>query len=169
MTQELKLHLTDPQAIETKLQSLGAIFIDETNFTDTYFNQPEGEVFKITYNNKGYFLVQLKRTPQGTFDTIKNQKIDNADDVKAEMGNEYGIKCILEGKRKNYSLNNFTYTITTINQRGTFLIITGESPTQALVTMELGIANPEYITVSFDNLPIIGATTPAQPSPASSQ
>jgi adenylate cyclase class IV len=162
MAQELKLHLTDPQAIETKLQSLGATFIDETNFTDTYFNQPDGEVFKITYNNKGYFLIQLKRTPQGTFETIKNQKIDNADDVKAEMGNEYGIKCVLEGKRKNYSLDDLTITINLINQRGAFLIITGENPTKDFVTQKLGLTNPEYITVPFDQLPLTSFTIPTQ-------
>lgn len=169
MTQELKLHITDPQALEEKLNSLGATFVDETNFADTYFNQPEGEVFKIGYTNKGYFLIQFKRTPEGKFDMIKNQKIDNADEVKTEMGNEYGIKCVLEGKRKNYSLDNFTITINDINERGVFLIITGENPTQEFVTQKFGITNPEYITISFDNLPLLPSTTPTQPSPASSQ
>lgn len=169
MAQELKVRISNPQAIETKIQSLGGTLTEETDFEDTYFNQPEGEVFKIGYTDKGYFLIQMKRTPEGRFDMIKNQKIDNADQVKAEMGNEYGIKCVLEGKRKIYSLNNITYTINTISQHGAFLIITGENPTQDIVTTQLGIANPEYITVSFDNLPITPATTPTQPSPASSQ
>ena len=169
MAQELKVKIADPQALETKLQSLGATFVEETDFEDTYFTQPDGDVLKITYTNKGYFLIELKRTPQGTFNTIKNQKIDNADEVKAEMGNEYGIKCTLEGKRKNYSLNNMTYTINAITNRGTFLIITGEDPTQDLVTTQLGITNPEYITVSFDNLPVLTPTTPVLPSPASQQ
>lgn len=167
--QELKLRISDPQIIEEKLKSLGATFVDETNFSDTYFNQPDGEVFKVTENNKGSFLVQLKRTPEGKFDTIKNQKIDNPNEVKKEMGNEYGVKCVLEGKRKNYSLDNFTITINLINQRGTFLIITGENPTQDFVTTKLGITTPEYITVSFDNLPVLPSTTPAQSSPVSSQ
>lgn len=167
--QELKLRISDTQAIEEKLKSLGATFVEETEFSDTYFNQPDGEVFKITENNKGSFLVQLKRTPQGTFDTIKNQKIDNPNEVKTEMGNEYGIKCVLEGKRKNYSLDTFTITINLIHGRGAFLIITGENPTQDFVTTKLGIATPEYITISFDNLPMLASTTPTQPSPASSQ
>ncbi len=169
MAQELKIRITDVQALEEKLKSLGATFIEETNFSDTYFNQPEGVVFKITYNNQGYFLVQLNRTPQGNFEVIKNQKIENPNEVKAEMGHEYGIKCVLEGKRKNYSLDNFTITINLINDRGTFLIITGENPSQELVTQKLGLTNPEYITVSFDNLPLLPSTTPTTPAPASSQ
>lgn len=168
MAQELKIRITNPQIIEDKLISLGATLGEETDFEDTYFNQPTGEVFKIGYTDKGYFLIQFKRNPEGKFDMLKNQEIDNADEVKAEMGNEYGIKCVLEGKRKNYSLDNFTFTINHINQRGTFLIITGENPTQDFVTTKLGITNPEYITDSFDNLPIVPPTTPTQSPPASS-
>lgn len=162
MAQELKIRIIDPQAIEEKLKSLNATFVEETNFADTYFNQPEGEVFKITDSSKGYFLVQLKKTPEGRFDMIKNQKIDNSDQVKSEMAHEYGIKCVLEGKRKNYSLDNLTITINLINQRGAFLIITGENPTQDFITTKLGIANPEYITVPFDQLPLTSFTIPTQ-------
>jgi adenylate cyclase class IV len=159
MAQELKLRITDPQAIETKLQSLGATFVDETNFTDTYFNQPEGEVFKIVDTKNGYFLQSLKAV-DGKFTLIKNQPIENADAVKTEMGNEYGIKCVLEGKRKNYSLDNITITLNLINQRGAFLIITAENPTQDFVTQKLGITTPQYITVSFDQLPLTSFTIP---------
>ena len=104
--QELKLILTDPQALEGKLRSLGATMTEETNFTDTYFNQPAGEVFKVVDADNGYFLIQLKKTPEGKFEMLKNNQIDHADQVIAEMTNEYGVKVVLTGKRKIFTLCN---------------------------------------------------------------
>lgn len=169
MSQELKIYITDPLAIETKLQSLGATLSEETNFTDTYFNQPEGEVFKICDTDIGYFLIQLKRNSEGKFEMVKNNQIDHADQVVAEMTKEYGIKCVLTGKRKIFMLDDKRFIINLINERGNFLVISGENPTQDIVTTQLGITNPEYITVSFDNLPAVAPTKPTQPSPAPAQ
>jgi len=161
MSQELKVRITDPQAFEEKLNSLGATGLDETNFTDTYFNQPKGEVFKVTDTGDGFYLIQFKRTPEGRFEYTKNNKIENANEVIAEMTGEYGVKCVLTGKRKVFSLGNVKITISTINERGNFLIVTGENPTEDFIVNKLGIQNPEYITVSFDEVPQTAPTTPA--------
>lgn len=165
MTQELKIKLTDPQAIEDKVQNLGATLLGETEFTDTYFNQPEGDVFKVSDTKDGYQLIQLHKTPEGKFEFTKNNKIENANEVIAEMGNEYGIRCILKGKRKTFTLNDLTVTFHTIENVGQFLIVSGENPTQDFIVNRLGLQNPEYITVSFDKL----ATTPNAQSPAPQQ
>src|SRR2546430_1695025 len=120
MAQELKVHIADAKALEEKLRSLDATFVEETDFSDTYFTQPEGEVFKISEDNNGYFLMQLKKTPEGRFEILKNNKIEHADQVIAEMTNEYGVKVILTGKRKIFSFNDFKITINLINNRGAF-------------------------------------------------
>ncbi|HZE87397.1 MAG TPA: hypothetical protein VE090_04285 [Methylomirabilota bacterium] len=162
MAQELKIHLTDYQTVEDKLRSLGAQFVEETTFTDTYFNQPAGEVFKVADTSKGYFLLQLKKTSEGTFSIDKNNPIEHADQVIAEMTNEYGVKSVLTGKRKTFSLAGMTVTINLINQRGAFLIVTGDNPTEDFVTDKLSMPNPEYIRVSFDELPQTDFTVPEQ-------
>src|SRR5258706_4808414 len=105
MELELKIKLIDPQAVENKLQTLEATVTDETEFTDTYFNQPDGEVFKVSDTKAGYFLKRLQRTPEGRFKFTKNNKIENADEVIAEMRNEFGVKCVLKGKRQTYTLD----------------------------------------------------------------
>jgi|GEM_PF-1067643 len=159
---ELKIKLIDPEAIETKLQTLGAILTKETDFTDTYFNQPEDDVFKVSDTNDGYKLIQLHKTPEGKFEFTKNNKIENANEVIAEMTGEYGVRCVLTGKRKIFTLDNFTVTITLINERGNFLIVTGENPTEDFIVNKLGIQNPEYVKVSFDKLPQAAPTTPTE-------
>jgi len=168
MAQELKIRITDPQALETTLQNLGTTMIEESNFTDTYFNQPEGEVFKVVEKDQGYFLLQLKRNPQGIFEVLKNNPIDHADQVIAEMTNEYGVKATLKGKTKTFTLNSLALQLLQYETLGNFLVISGENPTQDFVTTQLGIASPEYITVSFDNLQPLAPTTPAAPSPVQS-
>ena len=166
MDVELKIKLNDPQAIESKIQSLGGFFTGETEFTDTYFNQPGDDVFKVSDTKDGYKLIQLHKTPEGKFEFTKNNTIENANEVIAEMTGEYGVKCVLTGRRKIFSLDNFTVTINHINERGDFLIVTGENPTEDFIVNKLGIQNPEYVKEAFDQLPPI---TQAAQSPSQSQ
>jgi adenylate cyclase class IV len=159
---ELKVRLNDYAAVEEKLKSLGAVFVEKSGFVDTYFNQPDGEVFKVCDTDKGYFLMQFKRTPQATFQILKNNPIEHADQVIAEMTNEYGVKAVLHGKRIVYTLKDLKVTICLIAERGAFLIATGENPTQDFMTTTLALPTPEYITDSFANLPQVAFTLPAE-------
>ena len=164
--QELKIKIADVQAAEEKLRNAGATFVEELSFTDTYFKQPPGDVFKVSDTGKGYFLVQLKKTTDGKFDCLKNYQIDNSAQVISEMTGEYGIKSVLKGKRRIFSLGDMQVTISTIDTLGSFLIVTAENPTPEIITSKLSIQNPEFIQVSFDELP---ATTPAAASPSPQQ
>jgi adenylate cyclase class IV len=159
---ELKIRLTDYQAIEEKLRGLGATFKEKTSFADTYFNQPAGEVFKVSEVDKGFFLVQLQKTPEGKFQVLKDNQIEHADQVIAEMTNEYGVKCILKGQRRVYILGDLKVTINLIADKGAFLILTGENPTEDFIITKLGLQNPEYITVSFDDVAQSPFTLPTE-------
>ncbi|HEX8932474.1 MAG TPA: hypothetical protein VF810_04925 [Patescibacteria group bacterium] len=152
MPQELKIRIQNLPEIESKLQTISATFVEETNFEDTYFNQPQGDVLKLGDNDKGFFFTSLKATPEGKFTIIKNSPIENADQVKAEMANEYGIKCVLKGKRRIFSLGSDKITLNSIEGLGDFLILTSENPTADFFITKLGLTNPEYIKISFDNL-----------------
>lgn len=153
MPQELKIKIQNIPEIESKLQNIGTTFNEEVNFEDTYFNQPQGDVLKLGDNDKGFFFTSLKATPDGKFTIIKNNQVENADQVKAEMAGEYGIKRILKGKRRIYSLGADKITLNSIDGVGDFLILTGENPTEDFFTNKLNLQNPEYIHVSFDELP----------------
>ncbi len=149
--QELKIKITTSQEIEEKLNNVGATFVGEEIFTDTYFNQPQGEVLKLANINEGYFLIALKAV-DGKFDMIKNQAIENADPVKIELANEYGIKCILSGKRRIFQLESYKIILNHIDNVGEFLILTGINPTPDFIINKIGVQNPEYINVAFDEL-----------------
>lgn len=151
MQQELKIKINNSPEIEAKLKALGANMLETQTFTDTYFNQPPGEVLKLADSNNGYSLVALKAI-DGKFEMIKNEKLENSDAVKTQLANEYGIKCILTGTRQIFELNPFKITLNNIDNIGEFLIITGENPTEDFIVNKIGIQNPEYVNVSFDQL-----------------
>ena len=60
MAEELKIRIQNYKKIEEGLIKLGAKFSEETNVVDTYFKQSVGKVLKITEDNRGKFLVNLK-------------------------------------------------------------------------------------------------------------
>jgi adenylate cyclase class IV len=64
----------------------------------------------------------------------------------------YGIKHTLQGNRTIYQLNDFKIILNYMDNIGDFLILTGKKPTEEFVTENLGINNPEYIRVSFDEI-----------------
>ena len=154
MAQELKVRITNYIKIEEKLIILGCRFLEELNVTDTYFSQPEGKVLKLTEDETGSFLVELQ-AKDGKFSILKNEKLENAEKTKNEMGKKFGIKCVLKKKRRffegeKFGLGNFNTNL--IEGLGEFLILEGEQPDARIVTEILGIREPEYITMSFDRL-----------------
>lgn len=151
MSEELKVHIHNHIDIEKSLLRKGAKLIDETYFIDTYFKQPEGKVLKIVEKASGSFI-NIFQAVNGKFAVVKDEQIDNAEKMKAEFTSQYGIKRILKGKRKFYKLQDYKITFNLIDDIGEFLILTGENPTKSFVEKELQIENPEYITVSFDEL-----------------
>ena len=151
MIEELKVRIHDYKKVEENLKRLGAKFSEEIDVVDTYFNPPKGEVLKITEDDKGDFLVNLK-SKDGKFEIVKYEKIDNVEEVKKELSEKFGVKCVLKKKRRFWYLEDFMININLIEDVGEFLIVECENPTPEIITEKLGIKNPEFITVSFDEL-----------------
>ena len=151
MLQELKVRIDNYREIEEKLKNLGALFLEEISFTDTYFNSAKGQVSKITEDTTGDYQVRLQ-TNNGKFNELINEKIHDLANAKAQLTSELGIKRILKGKRRNFTYHDLKLTINLIDGLGEFLILTSENPQEEFVTGVLDIKNPEYITVSFDRL-----------------
>lgn len=152
MAQELKLKIDNYEHIEINLQKKGAKLTSETFFVDTYFNQPKGRVYKIVEKNQGAFI-NVFQAVNGKFEVVTEAAIRNPEETKEELNSKYGIKRIIKGTRKFYSLKNLTIIFNLINNVGEFLIVVGEDPTKDFIEKELEIQNPEYITTSFDELP----------------
>lgn len=151
MLQELKVRLKESEEVETRLKELGAVSERETEFTDTYFNQPAGEVLKITEDEEGVSLMALQ-AEDGKFQITKKESIQNVEEVRKEFSSKYGVRRTLKGQRKYFSLADFKITLNFIEGLGNFLVLTGDHPTKEFIEEKLGVKNPEYITVSFDQL-----------------
>ena len=151
MTEELKIRIRDYEKVEENLIKLGAKFTEEINVVDTYFKQPKGEVLKITEDDKGNFLVNLK-SKNGKFEIIRYDRIDNVGGMKEELTEKFGVKCVLKKKRRFFDFGEYMININLIEGVGEFLILEGENLTSYIITDKLEIKNPEFITVSFDEL-----------------
>ncbi len=151
MIQEIKAKVYDVQEIERRLMQNGAKVIDQTYFIDTYFHQPKGGVLKIVEKKKGAFI-NIFQAIDGKFEVVKDEQIDNLEELKRKLVAQYGIKRIMKGSRKFFQLRNYQIIFNLIDDVGNFIIVTGENPSKEFVEKDLGIKKPEYITVSFDEV-----------------
>lgn len=151
MKQELKIRIQDHKQIEQRLQKLGATFLGETTFTDTYLNAPKGEVLKIVQTDKDSSLVRFAEK-SGKFDVVGKEKIEDVEKTLEQMTKTHGINRILKGKRQEYAYKNFEITFNLIDGVGEFLIVTGEDGQDTFIKDVLNIQNPKYITVPFNEL-----------------
>ncbi len=151
MTEELKIRIWDYKKVEENLIKLGAGFSGEIDVVDTYFKQPAGEVLKITKDDRGNFLVNLQ-SKNGKFEIIKYEPIDDAQKIKNDLTKKFGVKCVLKKKRRFFDFENHKININLIEDVGEFLIVEGENLAPNIITEKLKITNPEFVTVSFDEL-----------------
>ena len=105
MVQELKIRIHNNQSIEEQLLKNGAKFINQTYFVDTYFNQPSGKVLKIVEKNKGA-SINIFHAINGKFNVIKDEQIENLEELKKQYTSEHGIKRIMKGTRKFFQFTD---------------------------------------------------------------
>lgn len=151
MPEELKIRIQDYRKVEEQLKQLGARFYEELNVVDTYFNQPSGEVMKITEDDSGNYLVNLK-SRNGKFEIVKYEKIADIQKLKSELTDKFGVKTVLKKECRFFDFENYKININLIEGLGEFLIVEGEDLSSEIITEKLGVKNPEFITVSFDEL-----------------
>lgn len=151
MTKELKIRLDNAGQIIAKLNSLGAIHIGDNTYEYTYFNQPEGNVLKLTHRGGKTFKTVIER--EGDQFLIKSSdEVAEPEEATKQLAAQHGVKRRLVNHRSIFSYNNLEWSINDIENVGVFLIIEGEDPQLHIVTETLGMQNPEIITDSFDNL-----------------
>ena len=158
MSEEIKIRIKNYEEIEDDLRKLGAVFEREIQVEDTYFDQPEDSVLKISkiHESKECFIVHLSAN-NGKFSIVSKEKIDERDYEQRIMqfDEKCGIKCILKKRIRFFKfpdsrINNININI--IEDVGEFLIVEGEGITADFITGNLKMKTPEYVTVSFDKL-----------------
>jgi len=154
MAEEVKIKISDYRDFERKLIKNGAVFLDEIKVKDTYFHQPAGRVLKITEDDKGDFLVELKEK-NGKFNILKYNRLKNSDNTKKRLERKYGVKCILRKKRRFWEYKGLFLNINIFPDIGSYIIAEGKNIQKNKVASILGIKNPQYITISFDNIKIL--------------
>lgn len=148
MNEELKTRIKDAESAKEKLKELGGKFDRELHVKDTYFKTPSDEVLKITEDDSGSYLVELHKR-EGKFQIVRYEEIENAGEIKGNLREKYGIKCVLNKKRVFYEFDDFKVNLNLIEGVGDFLVVECENPTEEIIEETLGFENPEYITVPY--------------------
>jgi len=148
--EELKIYITNPDATEEKLKSIGSTFVKELTITDTYYNQPE-MVLKITEDQISPTLTQLQPI-DGGFKFIKEEKLTDLAAKKKELEAQFGVKSVLNKRKRIWKFQNYNINLNLFKDIGNFLIVEGEKVTQDFFTKTLAIENPKYLTKSFAQL-----------------
>jgi len=154
MASELKAHLTDWKKTAAGLYDRGATLQAELSLTDTYYLQPQGFVLKITQTKAGATLVKLKAEGKG-FTTLSSERID-AEKLEAKkqgLAKEFGVRAELKKRRLVFGYQHYAVLLELIEGLGEFMIVQGETVPPSIFE-ELGVDNPQFVTVSFDELKI---------------
>lgn len=151
MKKEIKIRIHNYKKVEDNLTKLGAKFSEEIDVVDTYFKQPAGKVMKITQDDRGNFLVKLE-AKDGGFEILKYTKIHDVKRRKKVLSEKFGVKCVIKKKRRFFDFGEYNININLIEDVGEFLIIEGENLDKEVITNKLKIENPEFVTISFDEL-----------------
>ncbi len=149
MQRELKIRVDGYPDMERRVIQAGGHRQGQATYSYTYFNQPEGNVLKITRKTEGVFKTVLKAR-DGKFDIISSDPVVNEETVD-ELTIKFGVKKKLINHRTFFKLGQDKLSLNDIEGVGNFLIIESEDPNQEIAA-KLDIKNPEIITVSFDNL-----------------
>jgi adenylate cyclase class IV len=147
---ELKIRVDDVPDIEERIMRAGGRKGKKATYEYIYFNQPEGDVLKITKKPEGNFKTIIKAR-NGKFDIISSDLINNENELVAELTTKFGVKKKIINHRSFFTLGMDKLSLNAIEGVGKVLIIEGTDPSIE-VTVRLGIVNPEVVTKSFDNL-----------------
>lgn len=119
---EFKAKTNELDNLEKKLLGLNPKFIGEDNQTDTYFNVPTGRL-KLREGNIENALIYYERqntsgAKQSDILLYRHTPDKTLKDILIKL---YGIKVIVEKKRKIYFIENVKFHFDTVGELGTFI------------------------------------------------
>lgn len=154
MSKEIKIQIENPEEIERVILLAGATFRRQVNTVDTFFNQPVGKVFKISRDERGDFLFEL-RAKDGGFEFLRHEPVVSGDAEIKKYAEQFGIKSTLRKTQKFFDWKDYELNITFTEDRGTFFILEGEDPTKELITEVTGLTELRVVRVPFNEMPVI--------------
>jgi len=150
MQRELKIRIDTVPNIEERIIQAGGFKGRRATYQYIYFNQPEGDILKITKKPEGTFKTVIKAR-DGKFDIISSEPISNESELVRELTAKFGVKKKLINRRQFFTLDEDKLSLNDIEGVGKILIIEGTDPSIE-IAVRLGIVNPEVVTKSFDDL-----------------
>jgi len=149
---------------EKKLFALNPLFIGEDHQIDTYFNVPKGRL-KLREGNIENSLIYYER--ENTIGAKQSNIIlyehihDKA--LKEILINAFGVKAVIDKKRKIYFIDNVKFHFDTVKGLGTFIEVEAIDKNASIGLEKLkeqcgqyaaffDIAKSDYIAVSYSDL-----------------
>ncbi|MFB6209225.1 MAG: hypothetical protein ABEJ56_03735 [Candidatus Nanohaloarchaea archaeon] len=150
MTEELKIRVEDESRAKNRIKEVGADLEKKVSVKDTYFQGQGEDELKITETGEGEFLRKYEKKDSG-FQQVKNDEVENPDEKKQQLEQQFGIKTVQQKEISYYSLGDKTIILNRIRNTGVFLI-QGENVRKEFLEEELGFENSEYIEAPFSDL-----------------
>lgn len=150
MQRELKIRIDAVPDIEERIMRVGGRKGKRATYEYMYFNQPEGDVLKITKKPEGTFKTIIKARA-GKFDIISSDPVSNESELVAELTTKFGVKKKMINHRSFFKLGEDKLSLNHIEGVGKILIVEGINPSIEIAA-RLGIESPSIVTKSFDNL-----------------
>lgn len=119
---EFKAKVSDLALLEAKLQRLSPVFKGLDHQIDTYFNVPKGRL-KLREGNIENALIQYERANLATSklsDIILYQHTPDPA-LKQILALQFGVKVVVDKKRKIYFVENVKFHFDEVKNLGTFM------------------------------------------------
>ncbi len=119
---EFKARVEDLSVYENLLQKLNPIFQGEDHQIDTYFNTEKGRL-KLREGTIENALIQYDRPDkaEAKLSNIILYKHPKSDGIKEILKHQFGIKIIVDKRRKIYFIDHIKFHFDIVNQLGTFI------------------------------------------------
>jgi predicted adenylyl cyclase CyaB len=119
---EFKARATDLTELEQKLKKLNPLFKGEDHQTDTYFNVPNGRL-KLREGNIENALIYYERenslgAKQSSVLLYKHNPDKSLKEILTKL---FGIKVVVDKKRKIYFIDNVKFHFDNVTGLGTFM------------------------------------------------
>ena len=151
---ELKLRVDDLAALRQRLERMGAHAGETLHVHCLYFLQPPGQVLKLSTDQHGSTLTHLQAI-DGGFVVTSNEQVDDPGPMASRLDAAHGRKSTLLKDETLFTLpsHDFQVLLVQIPQVGDFAVVLHPDPQLSMGSDVLGLANPEVITVPFDEIP----------------
>ncbi|MEO6329945.1 MAG: class IV adenylate cyclase [Ginsengibacter sp.] len=161
---EFKVKAKDFNKLEQRLNELNPLFKGEDHQVDTYYNAPTGRL-KLREGKIENALIYYERinTPGAKQSNIILYKHQPEQSLKDILGKLFGIKVIVNKKRRIYFIDNVKFHFDIVRELGTFMEVEAIDESGGIGVQKLqeqcdkyfsffGLDHSDYINASYSDL-----------------